>query len=179
MVVVATRDKRIVKSIIEMGKAGMTWITILVSVLGALGIPSVISFLVTRHFNKKDKKDEKYDDAIKRLETVEQKESNCERKYTIESGRINEELSDIKKTLKFLTSGEQAILRDRIIHAYNHYYKEKKFMPIYARESLDHMYQEYHNLGGNGVVEDLIKKLYQLPTEPEEPYIPDDVYTDD
>lgn len=144
----------------------MDWIAI----LGAVGVPTilgaVIPFLVTRHYKKQDKKMEEQDDTRERLEDLEEEHSKLYKQHQDDLEKINKELLSIKEILIILKNSEQAMLRDRIIQAYNHYYKEKKFMPIYARESLNNMYQEYHNLGGNGVIEDLVKKLYELPTEP-------------
>lgn len=59
--------------------------------------------------------------------------------------------------------GVQALLRDRIIQAYNTY-MEKGFCPIYARENITALATEYFNLGGNGVVHSLMEKLDELPT---------------
>lgn len=66
-----------------------------------------------------------------------------------------------------IEEGIQALLRDRIILAYNHY-MEKGFMPIYAHENVDELYNQYHALGGNGTVTKLIEKLKELPTDKEE-----------
>ena len=60
--------------------------------------------------------------------------------------------------------GIQALLRDRIIQAYNHY-MDKGVCPIYARDNLLSMYKQYHNLGGNGTVTGLMEELKRLPTE--------------
>lgn len=62
--------------------------------------------------------------------------------------------------------GVQALLRDRIIESYNRHY-ERGFCPIYARENIQEMANQYYNLGGNGVVPNLIDKLLALPTEKE------------
>lgn len=60
--------------------------------------------------------------------------------------------------------GVQALLRDRIIQAYNHHC-ERGFCPIYARENIHQLAEQYFNLGGNGVVHSLLDKLEELPTE--------------
>lgn len=60
--------------------------------------------------------------------------------------------------------GVQALLRDRILQAYFHY-QEKDFMPIYARENIQQLAQQYFNLGGSGVITGLMEKLDDLPTE--------------
>ena len=64
--------------------------------------------------------------------------------------------------------GVKALLRDRLIEGYTRY-TEMGYAPIYARENFQSMYDEYHNLGGNGVMEDLYSKFMELPTEPVTP----------
>lgn len=59
--------------------------------------------------------------------------------------------------------GVQALLRDRIIQSYN-YHMDLGFCPVYARESIEEMANQYYNLGGNGVIHQLMDKLGELPT---------------
>lgn len=63
--------------------------------------------------------------------------------------------------------GVQALLRDRLIQSYN-YYMDKGFAPIYARQNWENMWQQYHNLGENGVMDDLHSKFMALPTDKQE-----------
>lgn len=62
-----------------------------------------------------------------------------------------------------LMAGVQALLRDRIIQAYNHYVCEKGWVPIYAKESIDACYKSYEALGDNGVIDSLMEQLNELP----------------
>lgn len=62
-----------------------------------------------------------------------------------------------------LRAGVQALLRDRIIQAYNHYVCEKGWAPIYAKESIDACYKSYEALGDNGVIDSLMEQLNELP----------------
>ncbi len=64
-----------------------------------------------------------------------------------------------------IEEGMQALLRDRIIQAYNHY-TDKGFCPIYGMENVESLYNAYHTLGGNGAITNIYNKLKQLPTEP-------------
>ena len=66
-----------------------------------------------------------------------------------------------------LQDGMQALLRDRIIQAYNHY-QDKGFCPIYGKENVKRMYDAYHVLGGNDVATELKDKLLKMPEEPAE-----------
>ena len=60
--------------------------------------------------------------------------------------------------------GIQALLRDRIVQCYNHY-QEKGFCPIYAMDNITALYTQYHALGGNGTVTELVERLKDMPTE--------------
>lgn len=61
-----------------------------------------------------------------------------------------------------LFSGVRALLRDRIIQAYNHYI-DKGCCPIYGLENVERMYKAYHVLRGNGTVTQLVAELKTLP----------------
>ena len=74
-------------------------------------------------------------------------------------------LSGRVKRFEAIGNGVQALLRDRIIQAYNNY-QDKGFCPIYARDNVEKMYQEYHALGGNGMITELVERIKELPTEP-------------
>lgn len=71
------------------------------------------------------------------------------------------------KRMEALERGVQAILRDRLYQTYNHH-SEKGYASVHARENFENMYQQYHNLGKNGVMDDIREKFLELPTEPEE-----------
>ena len=62
--------------------------------------------------------------------------------------------------------GVQALLRDRLYDKYEHY-SELGYAPIRARENFDNMWTQYHNLGKNGVMDDIHLKFMELPTEKE------------
>lgn len=77
------------------------------------------------------------------------------------------QMKEERKKNQALQDGMQALLRDRIIQAYNHY-QDKKFCPIYGKENVKRMYDAYHELGGNDVATELKDKLMKMPEEPEE-----------
>ena len=69
-----------------------------------------------------------------------------------------------EKKTESVQLGIQALLRDRLYQSYLHY-TEKGYAPIYARENFESMYKQYHNLGANGVMDDLYDKFMNLPLE--------------
>lgn len=60
--------------------------------------------------------------------------------------------------------GVQALLRDRLIHEYNKY-MDMGYAPIYAKENFENMWKQYHNLGVNGVMDEIHGTFMKLPTE--------------
>lgn len=71
-----------------------------------------------------------------------------------------------KKENDALKAGVQALLRDRIIQAYNHYVQDKGWIPIYAKESIDACYKSYEALGDNGVIDNLMQQINELQNYP-------------
>ena len=67
-----------------------------------------------------------------------------------------------KKENEALQVGVQALLRARIIEIYYHY-TEKGWMPLDVRNSLEACYKSYEALGENGVIDDLVEQLRELP----------------
>ena len=61
----------------------------------------------------------------------------------------------------------QAILRKGMIDDYNKW-KERGYAPIYARQSFETCWVQYHSLGVNGVMDDIHNRFLELPTEEEE-----------
>lgn len=66
-----------------------------------------------------------------------------------------------------LEHGVQALLRDRMLTNFNRY-TERGYAPLFAKENFENMYQQYHNLGGNGVMTRLYSEFMELSTESEE-----------
>lgn len=62
--------------------------------------------------------------------------------------------------------GVQALLRSQMLSEFNKW-QDRGYAPIYARENFLNMYKHYHNLGVNGVMDDLLIKFKNLPTEEE------------
>lgn len=63
-----------------------------------------------------------------------------------------------------LKKGVQALLRAQMIDEYNHY-SAKGYAPIYAKENFENVYKAYHQLGANGVMQELYANFIELPNE--------------
>ena len=72
--------------------------------------------------------------------------------------------SKVLKMIGAIKLGTQASLRNSLIDAWEHWSKEG-YAPVYARDNFENMYTQYHNLGANGVMDDIHEKFLDLPTE--------------
>lgn len=80
---------------------------------------------------------------------------------------ISKRLKEEQKKNVAIADGMQSLLRESIVNNYNKYV-EREYCPIYAKESIKHVYDAYHNLGGNDVATKLYKTLLAMPEEPKE-----------
>jgi len=60
--------------------------------------------------------------------------------------------------------GVQALLRDRLLQGYK-FYRQQGWADEDDRSNLENIYQQYHHLGANGVMDNLHTRFLDLPTE--------------
>lgn len=63
--------------------------------------------------------------------------------------------------------GVQALLRAQMISEYNKAL-DKGYAAIYAKENFENVWQKYHTLGANGVMDDIHEKYMSLPDRKED-----------
>lgn len=64
--------------------------------------------------------------------------------------------------------GVQALLRDRLLQGYK-YYRRQGWADEDDRTNLENVYQQYHSLGANGVMDNLRQRFLDLPPDPPAP----------
>ena len=114
----------------------MQWVEILKDLGIAAALSTVIPFLVSRYYNKRDKRE---DDISDLKEFKEEHESTS------------------KKILEKLT-----LLRDRILQGAR-FHRDLKGISVAERDSLELMYEQYHELGGNGTATSAMEEIRKLP----------------
>lgn len=62
---------------------------------------------------------------------------------------------------KALENAVQSLLRDRLIEKYR-IFKKQGYMTILDKENLNHLFEEYKNLGGNGTVKQLLEDMSDI-----------------
>lgn len=62
--------------------------------------------------------------------------------------------------------GVQALLRDRLYEQYDKYHEQKGYAPVWVKNNFENMYQKYHALGENGVMDQHYTEFMKLPDKP-------------
>lgn len=84
----------------------------------------------------------------------------------IESEKNARELHDEDvKRHEALERGVQALLRDRLIEIHDEYCPIHQ-IPLHVKDNFDNLYQQYHALGKNGVMDSFHEEVMDLPTTP-------------
>ena len=82
------------------------------------------------------------------------------------SEQISRELHDEDvKRQEALERGVQALLRDRLIEIHDEYCPKNE-IPLHVKDNFDNLYQQYHALGKNGVMDSFHEEVMDLPTTP-------------
>ncbi len=71
------------------------------------------------------------------------------------------------KRIKAVKLGVQAMLRAQMISEYNKA-KDKGYAPIYAKDNFQNMWDNYHNLGANGVMDGIKDQYLAMPNRKED-----------
>ena len=77
-------------------------------------------------------------------------------------GWIVASLKSNRTGTKCLKAGVQALLRDRLLQSYT-YFEKQGYVDFNERENWVNMYEQYHALGANGVMNDIHDKFLSLP----------------
>jgi hypothetical protein len=77
-------------------------------------------------------------------------------------GYFSKTIMQYRSDAEATKAGVRALLQDRIIQVYK-YHKSRNCVDLYDRKIVDDMYQQYKKLGGNGMIEDIMDKLLDLP----------------
>lgn len=106
--------------------------------LSLVGIPSIISGTVALLMQRGQRARDAKQEEIKRQNQALERQSTA------------------------IMLGVQAILRDRLLQGYRHYY-DKGYADYDDRQNLENIYTQYHALGANGVMDGMRQRFLELP----------------
>ena len=76
--------------------------------------------------------------------------------------KLNKKHKEQDKKNKAIENGVQALLRNELIKNYREY-KVKGEITLLDKENMEHMFKEYFNLGGNGMMTDVHREFLEIP----------------
>ena len=155
----------------------MEWWQTLLMTAGTCLVTLLVTFIfnwITNRPAVKAKKEER--ERQKRQEELDQLKDNLLKAIDeVKSEKIRERaacqedhcalvkiVKDIQATNKAQNAGLQSVLKDLLKIRYLEWIK-KGYAPLDARDDLEKMYQAYHKLGANGVMDNMRKQFLDLP----------------
>ena len=144
------------------------WAQIFVPVLTA--VLTLIATTITTHFlngpkRKKEKEIEDAEERKKEIEAIINKIDDLDKNINVKIEQIRDSNKPLKEDVKLLKTGIQAIVKNDLKQQY-HDHLETGWASIDTKEDLEKLYQVYHSLGANGVMDGMRKAFMDLPTKP-------------
>ena len=142
------------------------WLLALITAASSVAL----SYIITQICINIHKRGAKYKESVRREEDermakvinsqLDPKFENIDKKFD----RLDKRIDKMEEDLEKVKAGDQASLRNDLYQLYNDCSK-KGFATLDERENFINLYDKYHVLGANGVMDDLKVKFLDLPTE--------------
>lgn len=132
--------------------------TILIS-----GITCLLALMITTIFNwlLNKPKQAKLDRQAQEKKRIEDKEEILEEMHSLKNG-LYKKMDEQEEHINIVQLGMQASLKNDLKIRYDAWLK-RGYAPIDAKDDLERMYQVYHKLGANGVMDAHREKFLALP----------------
>ena len=153
-----------------------------------VAVTTLIALVITTWWNKRQKKKEDDQAELERLREQARKQENKERDEAIKKD-VHEEIEGLKQDVEKkidnmdknvakelddidgeLLSMKNAMQKDvrRSLRQDGKIYVERGWATDLEKTEFDELYWSYHNLGKNGVVDNLHEQVMHLPSEPKD-----------
>ena len=103
------------------------------------------------------------------LDKVSRKEAELQ-------AQLAEEHRRIEKLREASNRGTQALLRDRLLQGY-HFFKRRNCVTYGEAANYQNMYEAYHALGKNGIMDGIYKDFQTIPVKADAEVYPNEVRT--
>lgn len=120
-------------------------------------LEKTLNEVLPKHFEAHDleTRDRYLNDRLRYLQEIKKEVLNETKDILEEIREINIEQS---KNLEKLNQSSKDVLRQKIMTIY-HNYKNKRRMPVFAKEALDELYKDYKIQGGNSYIDKYYKRM--------------------
>lgn len=157
-----------------------TWIAGSVLVVVQCIITTIVGLIIKKKWDKKNKEhtdykrlqEEKHEHQVQ--ETIHKEVSSLETKLTTNSNQLHEEikqkLDNMQDSLVLVKGGLQKGLYVNLVHIYKSFkrtLKSRGYITVGEKKDYDSLYWTYHNLGKNGVADNMHDEVMRMPERPE------------
>ena len=139
-----------------------TIITTIVTVTISLIITFVFNGIVNRPKKKRQEEEKQQADRQKFKDDLLSSMSKENQKIYEELKKHSAADVEIRSDLQLCKLGLQAVIKNTLKNRYEKWIREGQ-APLDAKDDLERMYQVYHKLGANGVMDSLREKFLALP----------------
>ena len=108
--------------------------------------------------------DKKFNKISTQIDELNDRIDQLEEKMDEKDAKLNAGIDKLSQDLALVKEGDQASLRNILYRVYNEG-KAKGFSTIEEKENFNNLYDKYHKLGANGVMDGTYKKYMSLPSE--------------
>lgn len=133
------------------------WIPIVSLIVSCLGIPALATLIVTDLYKRHKENSEHAKQARQ-----EELEKSMTKVVRVEVKDIKEDVAQLKGDLCIAKQSLQATLRHELYEIADKWLA-KGYCPIQDKEDFENIYKKYHDLGRNGVMDDIYAKVMELP----------------
>lgn len=135
----------------------MQLLTTALTVAVTIIVTTLVNYFLSAPKRFKKQKDQEHQEVMKKIDDLEKHVTE----KLQQQDRVQEEF---KKDIDLLKSGDQAIIKNELKLQYEGWLK-KKYAPVDAKDDLERMYNIYHKLGANGVLDHTREQFLNLPNE--------------
>ena len=135
-------------------------ITLALSLISALGVGTILPMLVKTKIEEKKRKEEETSEKAKQQRLEALREIVKE-----ELKPVQENISKLVADSELTKKGLQATLRHDL-YEIAHKARKDGYCPDETKYDFNNMYEQYHKLGNNGVMDGIKDEILAMPTEP-------------
>lgn len=111
------------------------------------------------------------------LDSITEREAELQTALATKEAELQKMLMEDRKQIEEMREannrGTQALLRDRLLQAY-HFFMRRGVVTYGEARNFENMYQAYHALGKNGVMDSVYTRFQQIPVKTNAEIYPDE-----
>lgn len=149
----------------------ISWLVSGLCVLLNLTVTTVLTLLIKRYFNRRDKQAEKQEADRVRLTALEkeneqrQLQAMMDARCAVQVQAIQTEIKPVMAQLNIIHEATISGLRDDLLNNYWRCHDWQKYRSGWDTENMEDLYKAYKKMGGNSFIDHLMEEFYKIPLQ--------------